>query len=258
MTSAKHGTSKFPLIIILLLIILIIGCGLVGFYLLGSGKSDTPEARNSDDIRQDIPQTKKPSTPDLLTAKDETLGSGFIVDYPVSWTKTHTGASSPRSSTIQTDENIITSPSGRIQVVLKTQTNIRTGRACTSDFIKLKYLSTETTPKFNDGRFAAYVVYFPTLGLYQYHLGLQTNTDAIRNTTPETNTACNFMFGEFVKRNSSLPNVPPTYTLLSIRLLDLQAGENLRSEITEVEVANSLTGAEYEQAKQIVQSVRIE
>lgn len=254
MRTVKQKTNKTSLILIIVLLAVILSCGLTGYYLLSSSRSD-PSAAPKSNTSQTTPAPETPQKPEFLVASDETLGSGFAVDYPKTWTNAHTGATNPQSNAIQTDENVITSPSGHLQVVLRTQTNIQVGRACTSDFIKLKYLSTDTTPKFEDGRFAAYVVYFPTLNLYQYHVGLQADTDVIRSTTPNTDTACSFMFSEFIKRSSSLAGVPSTYTLLSIRLLDLQVGENLKRGVTETQIANSLTGAEYEQAKQIVQSV---
>lgn len=200
-----------------------------------------------------------PEVKPLNVASDETLGSGFAVKYPDGWTNVHTGASQPQSATkTQTDENIITSPSGNIQVVLRVQTIAQVGGACRDGYIKLKYLKADadTLPAYHEGRFAAYVVYFPDFKLYQYHVGLQKNTEAIRAVNLENNTACNFMFSEFIQRNSSLPNVPLTTTKLSINFVDLVSkGQNLKAGINETNVAEKLSGTEYDQAKTIVQSL---
>lgn len=197
----------------------------------------------------------------LKVASDGTLGSQFAVVYPNEWTNVHTGAPTPQSTTgVQTDENTITSPSGAIRVMLTVQTNAQTGGACRDGYIQLKYLQADagTLPAYNEGRFAAYVVYFPSFNLYQYHVGLQKNTDAIRGVTVENNTACNFMFSEFMRRDSSLPGVPPTMTKLSIKFVDLVAnGQDLKAGVDETEVAAKLSGPEYEQAKAIVRSVHI-
>lgn len=253
----RQSANKTPLIALIILVVIIIAAGLVGFGLLNTNKAGAP-APSKNKEKRDTPSPNTPKPPELLTARDETLGSGFAITYPEGWSYSHSGASNPQSSTIQTDETVITSPSSRIQVVMKVQTNTRVGRSCTSDFIKLKYLATDSTPQFSDGRFAAYVVYFPSLNLYQYHIGLQKNTEQIKSVGLSTNTACNFMFSEFIERNSSLPNVPLTRTLLSVRFLDLQDGDNLKQGITETQIAEQLTGAEYEQAKQIIQSVHIQ
>lgn len=252
----KRRTHNTTLIALLVFVAIIMATGLIGFVVLNSNKTSAP-VPTEESKRRVTTKPSTPNTPELLTASDETLGSGFAINYPASWSHSHTGAPNPQSSTVQTDETIITSPSGLMQVIMRTQTNTRVGRSCTSDFIKLRYLSTDTTPKFSDGRFAAYVVYFPSLNLYQYHVGLQKNTEAIRGVGLTTNTACNFMFSEFIERNSSLPNVPLTRTLLSIRFLDLQEGDNLKPGITETQVVEKLISAEYEQAKQIVQSVHV-
>lgn len=210
------------------------------------------------DQREEIIKNTPEAEP-LRVATDETLGSGFAVKYPDGWTNVRTGTSQPQSTTkTQTDENIITSPSGNIQVVLRVQTIAQIGGACRDGYIKLKYLKADagTLPAYNEGRFAAYVVYFPDFKLYQYHVGLQKNTEAIRAVNLENDTACNFMFSEFIQRNSSLPNVPSTTTKLSINFVDLVSkGQNLKAGIDETKVAEKLSGPEYDQAKTIVQSL---
>lgn len=202
-----------------------------------------------------------PAVDSFELASDETLGSGFAVTYPDEWTNVHSGAPQPQSThEPQVDTNTMTSPSGKIQVSLAVRTLMQPRSVCRDGYILLKYLQADpdVLPAYNAGRFAAYVVYFPDYNLYQYHVGLQKNTQAIRNVNLENNTACNFMFGEFIERDSSLPNVPATTTTLSINFVDLVSkGQDLKPGITEVEVAARLTGAEYEQAKAIVRSVHL-
>lgn len=209
------------------------------------------------------PKEVSPSTPvdRFKVASDETLGSGFAVKYPGGWVNTHTGAQKPESKTeTQTDENVITSPSGNIQVTLTVQTLAKTSNTCRDGYIKLKYLQADAAalPAYSEGRFAAYVVYFPDFNLYQYHVGMQKNTDAIRGVSLENNHACNFMFSEFIERNSTLPNIPVTTTKLSVNFIDLVSkGQNLKAGLDETEVVEKLSGTEYEQAKAIVQSVYV-
>lgn len=224
-------------------------------FLKSSDEPNVTKDQNKE-IAKDIPKVTPPKT-----ASDETLGSGFAIKYPDGWTNVHRGAQQPQSVTeSQTDENIISSPSGSVQVVLSVQTVTQIGGTCGDGYIKLKYLKTDADalPAYSEGRFVAYVVYFPDFNLYQYHVGLQKNTEAIRGVTLENNTACNFMFSEYIQRNSSLPSVPKTTTTLSIKFPDLVSkGQDLKAGIGEAEVAARLSGPEYEQAKAIVQSVYI-
>lgn len=216
----------------------------------------TPAAQLPLEKKESKPIVEVPAGPAIKTATDESLGSGFALTIPPDWTHTHTSAQNPTSTnTIQIDENKVVSPSGKVQVIMRIQTNTPGGGACTNDYIKLKFLSTDVTPKLQDSRFAAYVVQYPRSGLYQYQVGLQKNTEAIRGVSLTSNTACNFMFGEFLERPSSIPGVPVTRTLLTIRFTDVSSDENLQSGMTEQDVASRLSGPEYEQAKQIVQSV---
>lgn len=252
-------TTRTPKIRILAILLLAAGivsiAAVTTFYML----------KNSDTMQASVPEQRK-STPKNVEKKDEgtvaadtTLGSGFGVKYPKGWTNVHTGAVQPESRSPQLDENVITSPSGAVQVTLSVSTNAsRAKPTCTADFIQLKYVDAENTalPKFDAGRFVAYVVYFPTYKLYQYHVGLQQNTEAIRNVTVNSNTACDYMFSEFIEKESSIPNVSKTTTTLAITFAGLaSSGQTLKPGITENEVTAKLSGAEYEQAKQIVRSL---
>lgn len=242
--------------------ILIVGLiVIIGFFIFWQGflkPADIPSTSTdqSGEITENIPAVDP-----FKLAADETLGSGFAVKYPDEWANVHLGASQPQSTKeAQVDTNTITSPSGKIQVTLAVHTLAQHHPVCRDGYITLKYLQADpdALPGYNEGRFAAYVVYFPDYNLYQYHIGLQKNTQAIRNVNVENNTACNFMFSEFIEKNSSLPNVPVTTTTLSINFVDLVSkGQDLKPGITEAEVAGMLTGIEYEQAKAIVRSVHL-
>jgi len=196
------------------------------------------------------------SKPIVKAVADETLGSGLVLTIPADWVHTHTGAQDPTSTTeMQTDENKIVSPSGKIMVVMRVDTNAQIGGTCSNDYIKLKLLQSDTLPKFPDGRYAAYVVYYPRTNFYQYHIGLQKNNEAIRGVSLTSNTACNFMYSEFLDRKSSIPGVPQLLITLDVQLTDVAKNRDLNPGVTEQDVANRLSGAEYDQAKQIVQSL---
>lgn len=252
MKIVQRRSKKKPVIITLLVAILIAGAAAGWYFFLRPSTQEAAAPSQNQSPQQ--PDTNP--APIILTARDESLGSGFSIEYPKGWVAVHSSASNPTSTTeAQKDETMLTSPSGAIQVVLEVQTNTQIGGLCTPDYLELKYLQTDTTPKFADGRFAGYVVYFPDFNLYQYHVGLQKNTEAIRGVTIESNTDCNFMFSEFIDRESSITGVGLTRTRLYIRFPELQTGNDLKSGITEVQVAEKLSGAEFEQAKEIIRSV---
>jgi hypothetical protein len=254
---------KFPkkAVITIAILLGIVCLVAVVFYFLSNSKDDSMSSSVQEESAavQEAPEQQDTPEPGL-TASDTTLGSGFSITYPKEWQATHTGADTPESSTVtQTDETILTSPSGQYQVVFKVQTNIKTSSYCTPDYIQLKYLNADSNALagFLDGRFVEYVVYFPSFNLYQYHIGLQKNTEAIRGVTLDNNTTCNFMFSEFIPRPSNIPNVPLTYTFLAIRPMDVLNGENLKPGVTEQQVVEKLSGEEYEQAKEIVRSLKV-
>ena len=253
---ATRQRRKKILIIALVGLLGIIATFLVGYFFI-SQDIKTSLRSTAETGEKEIPEMKELELPSSKLASDKTLGSGFEISYPKAWTYAHSGAEQPTAKSIQTDETTITSPSGKVQVALKVQTNAKTSAYCTPDYIQLKYLAIDTLKNFSDGRFAAYVVYFPSLELYQYNAGLQKNTEAIKGVSLTSNTACNFLYGEFVQRPSSIAGVPLTSTTLSIRFLDLSSGQSLPKGANEESVAAKLTGVEYDQAKAIVQSVRI-
>lgn len=257
MPKRKNATKNRTLIILTSIIALSV---IIGFIFLRGFL----ESRGIQNVKTDQREQKVENPPEADSfelASDQTLGSGFAVKYPDGWTNVHTGAPQPQSqSEPQTDQNTITSPSGKIQVVLKVDTLAQIGGLCGDGYITLKYLNADTDPlpSYNEGRFVAYVVYFPDFNLYQYHVGLQKNTEAIRQVTLENSMACNFMFSEFIQRDSLLPNVPKTTTTLNITFPDLVSkGQDLKAGIGEAEVAARLSGVEYEQAKAIVRSLYI-
>lgn len=256
----RISTKRVLVIILILLGIAVTAFG-ISYYLAYINKTlPASSAETEVETKPNSDQDGEESD-SLLLATDTTLGSGFSIIYPKEWQATHTGAATPESSTVtQTDETILTSPSGQYQVVFKVQTNIKTSSYCTPDYIQLKYLNADSNALvgFPDGRFVEYVVYFPSFNLYQYHIGLQKNTEAIRGVMLDNNTTCNFMFSEFIPRPSNIPNVPLTYTFLAIRPMDVLNGENLKPGVTEQQVVEKLSGEEYEQAKEIVRSLKLQ
>ena len=252
--------KKFLITVLVIVLLGIIFC--LAIVWLRNAMEQPAAPSGGEDVKvgnqQPIPTT--PARPTMTVAYDESLGSGFAVNYPEGWTNVHESATDPEAaSSIQTDRNIITSPSGNLQVILQVQTNRKIGTRCTPSYIKLKHLEAGQAELagYKEGRFAFYVVYFPSLNLYQYHAGLQKNTIAVRSVTLDNNTACNFMFSEFIERESSKPNVPVTYTLLGIKAVNLYDGDNLKRGVTETEVIEALSGDEYEQAKEIVSSAYV-
>jgi hypothetical protein len=250
----KRGVLTVFLLCIVILI------GVIAFFVL-SRSQKTNDNPTTHETMADHAITENKNPEPLLTAKDETLGSGFTISYPKEWSRAHRGATNPTSlNENQKDETIITSPSGAYEVVLRVQTNIITTSACTPDYLRLKYLRADETslPSYPEGRFVEYVVFFPSYNLYQFHVGLQKNTVPIREVTTENNTACRFMFSEFIQQASNTPNVPLTSTYLAIRPKSLLDGDNVKPGITEIQIKEKLSGVEYEQAKTIITSLRAE
>lgn len=189
--------------------------------------------------------------PTFLVARDETLGSGLLLEYPEEWNKS-------REAGAGSDVTTLASPSGNIQVLMEVKTIRASGAGCTPDYLELKYLSADTLPKYADGRFASYVVFFPSLNLYQYHIGVQKNTAAVREVTIENNKDCAFFYSEFIERESSIEGVGTTSTLIAIRFPELGDGSSLKPGLTEGAVIEKMFGKEYEQAMDIARSVSVE
>lgn len=247
--------SRKTLVITLSIIGTVVLLGVVGFLVWKNflAPQQQPATTQSEINAEDLPLVIPPKV-----ASDDTLGSGLVVEYPDDWTNIHTGAVDPLSTTeYQLDQNVITSPSGEVQVLMTVEKNTQIGGLCSNSYIKLKYLATDKMPTFSDARFTAYVVYYPNSGLYQYHIGAQKNTDAINGVTLESNSACNFMYSEYIDRTSSLEGAPNVRALLAIRFPAVGEGNNLRSGFTEAQVIERLTGEEYDQAKKIVQSLKV-
>lgn len=255
MTHSSRSRSGNALLIILIITGALLVFSGVGFVVwkqfFNAPTTETMSAPKEEPIAM-------PPPPPTYLARDETLGSGLVIEYPEGWTNVHTGAEDPLStSENQIDTNTLSSPTGEVQVLMTVEKNSQIGGLCSNDYIKLKYLAADTLPRFTGARFAAYVVYYPNTNFYQYHVGAQKNTAEITAVTTDNNSACRFMYSEYIDRTSTLPGAPTVRALLAVRFPAVGQGNNLRSGYSEAQVIERLSGPEYEQAKEIVQSLSV-